>query len=223
MPSKSKDQFIFNSWDIHRLTSIKKDISGAGEGLRHGVEVLNKSGIVLITACWEAYIEDVCEECFDFFLQKCNEPNNFPVNARVAASQKLSSDSDKRKIWQLAGDGWKTVMKQNKENVIRKFTGNFNTPNPDNIDNLFEIVIGKKNISSIWKWKGMSVKQAKNKLRKYLEIRGSIVHRTRHTNKITSAMVENYLSFIERLVIITDNGLRNYTKKIINQYPWMET
>lgn len=58
MPSNSKSTFEINKADIEKLWEIHKEIGGEGRGRRRGVEVLNRSVIIFVTACWESYIED---------------------------------------------------------------------------------------------------------------------------------------------------------------------
>jgi len=48
--------------DINRLVKLHTRVGGDAPGRRFGLEVLNKSAIVLITAIWEAYCEDLASE-----------------------------------------------------------------------------------------------------------------------------------------------------------------
>ena len=50
-----------NMREVNRLLEIHWELTGGQPGRRHGVEVLNKSAIVLITACWESLVEDFKE------------------------------------------------------------------------------------------------------------------------------------------------------------------
>lgn len=51
--------FIDNVSDLTELFKLHVKQTGKGPGRRRGVEVLNRSAIVLTTACWEAFVEDV--------------------------------------------------------------------------------------------------------------------------------------------------------------------
>jgi hypothetical protein len=62
MPSKSRIHFDENCEDVERLLTIHQDLAGNTPGRKYGVEVLNKSAIVLICAYWEAYNEDILHE-----------------------------------------------------------------------------------------------------------------------------------------------------------------
>jgi hypothetical protein len=60
--SSSRKAFLKNRRDVERLWEIHEEVAGAGRGRKHGVEVLNRSTLVLIAACWEAYVEDLVIE-----------------------------------------------------------------------------------------------------------------------------------------------------------------
>ena len=70
--------FRENMKDVNRLMEIHKELTGDDAGRRHGVEVLNKSAVVLITACWEAFVEDVATLGFDFLLSETDSHDNIP-------------------------------------------------------------------------------------------------------------------------------------------------
>jgi len=215
-----KIKFVQNTFDLERLFAIHIDVSGEGAGRRHGVEVLNKSAIVLITACLEAYIEDVVKEAFEFLTKNCDDPNNIPNKVKASALEPLKSSNDPTKIWEIAGIGWKKILKNNKNRFIKKFIGHFNTPNPENIDELIHNVLGLRNTSSKWRWQGMSKESSKKKLVEYIKIRGAIAHRTKHMRSVTKSMAEDYLQFVERIVNITDDLIREHVHSITNGFRW---
>ena len=66
----------------------------------------------------------------------------------------------------------------------------------------------------------MSKKASHDKLVEYIEIRGAIAHRTKHIKNVTKSMAENYLQFVERIVNISEECLREHIKNITNEYPW---
>ena len=220
MPSKAKINFVKNTFDLERLFAIHANVSGQGEGRKHGVEVLNKSAIVLITACLEAYIEDVVKEALIFLIKKCNDPDRIPNRVKNSALDPLRNSNDPMRVWEIAGSGWKKVLTDNKDRCIKKFIGQFNTPNPDNIDELIHNVLGFRKISSKWKWRGISKESSRNKLISYIEIRGAIAHRTKHMKNVTKAMAEDYLQFVERIVNIADNCLQEHIKNLTDELPW---
>jgi hypothetical protein len=59
MSSRSSINFHDNKKDIELLWHIHAELPGAGKKRRYKADVLNRSAIILISACWEAYVEDV--------------------------------------------------------------------------------------------------------------------------------------------------------------------
>jgi hypothetical protein len=62
MPSEAQKSLDANLKEIERLLALHTMVGGKTKGRRYGLEVLNKSAIVLITAYWEAYCEDIAAE-----------------------------------------------------------------------------------------------------------------------------------------------------------------
>lgn len=220
MPSQAKIKFVKNTFDVHRLFTIHTDISGVGAGRRHQLEVLNKSAIVLITACWEAYVEDVAQEGFEFLIKNCDDPSKIPNRVKTSALDPLKNANDPTALWQIAGSGWKKVLKSHKDRCLKKFLGHFHSPSPENVKELFHDLLGIRNISSNWRWRGMSRRASHDNLVKYIDIRGAIAHRTKHAESVTKTMAEGYLQFVERIVNITDDCIREHAKSVTNDYPW---
>lgn len=62
MVSLARKRFDENCGDVTRLLEIHGQIAGDAPGRKYRLEVLNKSAVVLITAFWEAYCEDIAAE-----------------------------------------------------------------------------------------------------------------------------------------------------------------
>lgn len=214
--SKACMIFVRNSYSIHRLFTIHGEISGDKRGRRYNIDVLNRSAVIFTTAYWEAYVEDVCQELSSFLLSNCEDYKDYPQKGRLAATKELFKNKDERNVWNLAGEGWKKVV----EDYVKKFLERFHTPKPDNVDKLFKKLLNIASLTSSWKWRGMSSVKAKSKLEELIDIRNAIAHGRRTPKSVTKQNAEMYLNLVETLVQKTDKCLRNYTKKIINKYPW---
>lgn len=211
-----------NMDDADRLLKIHEDVTGDARGRRYGVEVLNKSAVVLITACWEAFVEDLADEAYGFLLANATSATDIPARVRSLASKPLRESVDMTQVWQLAGDGWKTVLQTHKTALLDRYTGTFNTPKPDNVDALFEGLINLKSLSSQWYWRGMSSDRARASLIAYVEDRGAIAHRTRTSSSITKAYVRGYRDFAFRLAVRTTNTVCTHLQSLVNGNPWPE-
>jgi len=200
--------FLENMAEVRRLLQIHGQLGGPGPGRRWGTEVLNKSAVVLLIACWEAYLEDVASLAFDAALNCCQEPRRFPKEVIKRVGESLRDAKDERVIWNLAGSGWKDVLSNYKTKTIEKF----HNPNSNSVDDFFHRVLGMKGISKCWHWAGMSLDRAKAKLDVIVNVRGSIAHRVRHSTPVRLATVKNYQGHVRRLVRKTDLEIRKSLK-----------
>ncbi len=214
------DSLKKNLEEIQRILEIHSLISGSGRGYKHNVQVLNKSAIVLLLACWEAYVEDLAKNSFQYMLSKTKEPTVFPDHVLAIAGKEIKKSNND--IWKLANSGWKSIMEAHKESILEKYIvrGSFNTPNPKNIDSLFSNLIGYTSISSKWYWKGMSFDRSKEKLNELIELRGNIAHRVVASKKVTKAYVMETREFTLRLAIISNNRITSYLEEKIGKKPW---
>jgi len=81
------ENMISNVSEVDRLVAIHNELTGGGPGRRFDVAILNKSGIVLLVACWEAYVEDLAADALDFMIQNAEDHTAFPTTVleRVAS------------------------------------------------------------------------------------------------------------------------------------------
>lgn len=92
MPSRAATTFALRTGDIDRLLRIHADIAGRSAGRKYGVEVLNRSAIVLLTAMWEGYIEDVSAEALTHLVDNTSDPATLPLGLRQGVARELKAD-----------------------------------------------------------------------------------------------------------------------------------
>lgn len=205
MPLDHIEKLKENISEVERLLEIHKGLAGSTPGRKYKVEVLNKSGIVLLVACWEALVEDLAETAFEAILNNAPDHTAFSFDVLCLASRGLKESNDNKEVWKLAGDGWKGVLSHHKEAVLKQYIGKLNTPKPKQVDALFHSLLGIPVVSSHWKWKGMSADQATKALESLIELRGSIAHRVKGSQPVTKASVLKAMQLIYRLSVITSN------------------
>lgn len=214
--SKARDKLDEHKGDIERLRVIHEEVVGAGPGRKHDVEVLNRATIVLITACWEAYVEDVCIEGYEHLLKHAKDAEGIPAKMRVRASGALRAAKDERLVWALADNGWRTVLREHWRSEVAAL----NTPKAANLEDLFHHVLGLKDLASHWSWQGMSASKAARKLDKYVTVRGDIAHRVRHDDAVHKSWTADYLGHILHLADKTDDAVRRHVKSLVGSAPW---
>ncbi len=220
MSSIAKQNFDQNKQDVASLWAIHQEIAGAGPGRKRDVEVINRSAMIFITACWESYIEDVAKESFEFILQHMTGAQSVPAKLKAFVAAPYLEQKDPRKVWELADSGWKTILIGRKNEILNEWLGHFNTPKTAQIDQLFEELLGLKRLSNCWHWQRVNNEAAKKKLDDYVTIRGNIAHRIRHSGAVYKNWGIGYLRHTEGLVHCTDQKMREYVNGLVGTYPW---
>jgi len=197
---------IANMRQVIRLLQIHSQVTKPGPGRKHDVDVLHKSAIVLIVACWEAFVEDLAEEALSVLIQHATRHSVFPDDVL----ERVASKCGGKKAWDLAGDGWRTVMRDHYLEVLAKTTGKLNTPKTEQVNELFDKVLGLKKVSSGWKWPGASAAQAARRLDALVTLRGSIAHRVEATAQVRKKTVNDARKLVVRLAVTTHNQVNDW-------------
>lgn len=210
------NDFNKNLTDIKLLLTLNSKEIRSKHGGPQKIEILNKSAIVLATTCWEAFIEDLASNAMEFMLKHAVDPRILPTSVLVSASNQLIKDKDERRVWDLAGDGWKAVLKAYCDSTLSCL----NTPSHKNIDRLFENLIGLKQLSKSWKWKGVTNDRALTRLDRLISTRGDIAHRLNHDNYITKQDVLDAMKLVLNISVVSSNTVRSHLLKAVGSEPW---
>ena len=212
--------FIENMDEVGNLVALHERHTGTAAGRRFGVEILNKSGIVLLTACWEAFIEDTASTAFEYVLKKTADPSKLPSSVPKRVAKAVRDDKHELRPWDLAGDGWRKVLAEYKDKMLHSQVRFFNTPKAGNIDALFEDLLGLPRISDVWHWHKMTAAKARDRLADYIELRGDIAHRVKTSKSVHKQSVTNYGDFVGRLAAATANATSEHVRSLVGSYPW---
>ena len=206
---------------ILRLIDIHAQIAGAGVGYKANVEVLNKSAVVLLVACWEAFVEDLATAAFDFMIAYAPSPNSFPPRVLALSTESLRTADDGREVWKLAGEGWRQVLKNHQQAINAQFVGKLNPPRPRQVDEIFDRMLGLKGLSSKWNWKGMPNHKAIARLDRLVTLRGEIAHRVGTSRGVHKEFVVQHAEFISRICAISSNRVREHIQMHFHKTPWV--
>lgn len=220
MPSKAKASFDQNKKDVDELWRIHEEVSGAGAGRKHGVDVINRSAIVFITACWESFVEDLATEAFEFMLANSPTAEKIPGKVKDLATKPFFEQQNTQKIWEIADSGWRKVLQTHQDTTLKEWLGTFHTPKSPNIKTLYKELLGLNDISQSWHWHGMSVENAATKLDSYVTIRGNIAHRTEHDETVYKDWITDYLGHVERLVEKSEVAVHTHLQAITGKSAW---
>ena len=148
MPSKARKSLDANLKDIGQLLALHQLVGGKGQGRRYGLEVLNKSAIVLITAYWEAYCEDIAAEALAHIVANSKSSAVLPNELKKQLAKELKDAAHELEIWKIADHGWKKHLSERLDKLKERRNWDFNTPKTDLTDKLFLHAIGVTKISS---------------------------------------------------------------------------
>ncbi len=210
-------QLLENLTEVQQLLVIHGKVAGKGRGRKYDVEVLNKSAIVLVVACWEAFVEDLAESALRALIDE-HAPDHTVFPTEVL--ERVGSKHGGINAWKLAGDGWKDALRSNLKEVLAKTTGTLNTPRAGQVDELFLKTLGMKTLSSSWKWNARTVADSVSALDKLITVRGSIAHRVKHSKPVLKRDVTAAIELVSRLAAKSSNSVREFVHKQTGTHPW---
>ncbi|MHC9012566.1 HEPN domain-containing protein [Stenotrophomonas rhizophila] len=202
-------RFFDNLGDVRLLMEAHGQIAGAGRGRKRDVEVLNKSAIVFLVACWEVYVEDVIESALTLLMTTAPDHTVFPDGLLT----RIGNKSQGANAWRLAGDGWRVVLKENLNEVLATTIGGLNTPKSGNLDDLYRKAIGMEKLSQSWFWRGRNNAKAVADLDALISLRGDIAHRVKLETPVRKSHVTDGSTLVLRLAVLTHNGVGQYMQK----------
>ncbi len=120
MPSAARRSFDLNVRDIERLLDLHKQEGGKGRGRRYGLEVLNKSAIVLITSFWEAYCEDIAAEALAHIVRYTKSADTLPKELKKQLAKEIKNADHELEVWAIADDGWRSYLRNRLDTLQEK-------------------------------------------------------------------------------------------------------
>ncbi len=195
--SEAKIAFEAALADVQNLQAFHETVGGTGPGKRpYNLTSLNKSGVVLLCATWEIYVETVVIECTQLHLQKIAVPDLLLKPLSKLVTEFLKREKDDRAWHQVADQGWKLIVKS----AVVERVGSLNTPKVAQVSGLFSDLLGVNAITDDWAWHKSSSSTAKTRLDEFVTLRGSIAHGEKQSANVTKATVTSAQDLITRLV-----------------------
>lgn len=220
MASRARQSMDDNLADVDRLIELHTAAGGNAKGRRYGLEVLNKSAIILITSYWEAYCEDVASEGTVHMVTHLKEAEKLPKEIRKIIATELKADKNELAVWWLSDNGWRKVLSDRMQNLTGERNRKLNTPKSSQIDELFRAAVGIERITDAWHWNRTTADAARTKLDKYIGLRGEIAHRGRPDTAVRKNQVVDYLSLIKKLAAKTGGKVNRHVKKVTGKPLW---
>ena len=213
MGTRARTQFEENKKDINNLLLFHSEKGGKGPGRREKrLEVLHKSSIVLTTAIWEAFCEDLAEEAIGHIVKHTDDASKLSKDIRKRVAKEVKDDPNDLAVWSLAGNGWKKHLRDRFDSMREERNRKLNTPKSGPIDELFEKSLGLPGLSSSWYWPGMTAQRARKKLDRFVSLRGEIAHRGAASETCKKGQVEAYLNHVSRIVEKSDECVAEFVR-----------
>jgi len=199
MPSTSFLKFETNMLtDVDRIISSHKQLNHDGRG-RRGLGHITRSGVLMLCAAWELYIEEVMLEGVTYFSGKLDNPKDLPKSVQKELSIHVKDSKHELKPLELAGEGWKSLYRNHANDVLK----GLNTPKSGNLDPLFKRFLGVEELSNCWS-------RGKEVVNNFVSTRGDIAHTGRQAQYITINNLKTYKTQIKSIALDVDNMLAEY-------------
>ncbi|MFE5775121.1 HEPN domain-containing protein [Brachybacterium sp. NPDC056505] len=199
--------FQQNSRDVDRLMEFHRNEGGSKKGRRWRLEVLNKSAIVLLCAAWEAYCEDVVGAVVAHYVDHAPVATKLPHALKEKITGELTAKGETYRVWELAGDGWRDLLRSRLADLKTKRDRDLNTPKADRLRVFFRHSVGCDDITKHWSWRRTTPAAATERLDAFVELRGSIAHRAEGTASVTKRDVMTTKRLVRDLVNATDAAM----------------
>ncbi|HQU81656.1 MAG TPA: HEPN domain-containing protein [Pyrinomonadaceae bacterium] len=213
MPSKSFANFLIHLDDVTKLTEAHNLFSRGTRG-RKQLGYITRSGIVMLSAAWERYNEDLLLECIKFIAHNISDATVLPEDIRRTLSHRIKNDKHELKPIELTGNGWKKVwFDYAQEKVL-----NLHNPKSVELDKLFKEYLGldNPNYSKLW------LKNSVLKVDKFIETRGAVAHRGRDIDYVRFNFLQQQIELIRLNTIQIDSEIANYLQNLtkVAHTPW---
>ena len=178
-------------------------------------EVLHKSAIVLLTACWEAYIENSLTEAIRAIASSLKDPLDLPEDLRrsiaLTKSAKLSvSSKNELYPWYFVGDRWRSLLLEFSKLKISEL----NTPDSSSVREAMKSLLEIPDLTESWGRQGNAAKDAADQLDEYLIDRHMIAHGAILGKKFTKSYVTDYLAFLDITIGKTEESVANRLREL---------
>jgi hypothetical protein len=192
--------------DVDRLMEIHTELGGPDRGYRAGLEPLNRSAVVLLTAVWEGFVEDAAAQALERLVGAAKTPDKLPLLLRTTVAKEIKDDPHNLASWKLAGNRWQPYLRGRLDDYAKARARGLITPDSTRVEALFKHAVGLEHITDAWRWQSMTQARAKDKLDEMIRRRGDIAHggEPAGPSKVQRAEVRRHKDHVVHLVDATE-------------------
>ena len=206
MPSQARLNFENNLLkDVHELLDIHKQKHKGKRGKPKSV--YTRSGVFLLCAAWELYVEDAALAILEHVLSRSSHPDKLPkrVQETVAAAVR-----EREEIFalQMAGDGWKSFCRK----IVEERVSALNSPTAPKVGAIYKECLGIE--------VGPILGPETKRLKEFVAKRGAIAHQGVKAGFVGIGDLESDYKYICNLVEKFDNALVDIVRDSSGARPW---
>ena len=215
MPVTPRARFDRGLSDVDRLMEIHTELGGTERGQRVGLEPLNRSAVVLLTAVWEGFVEDAAAQALERLVRVASGPDELPLRLRSTVANEIKEDPHNFAAWKLAGDGWRSYVRSRLAGYADARARGLNTPDSTRVEDLYDQTLGLEHVTEAWRWQRMTPKRAREKLDAMIRRRGDIAHGGKPAGPATvqKAEVRRFREHILHLVDTTGARIESFLRE----------
>lgn len=202
--------------DFYAVHQLVKDMPA----IRRKLDILNKGTIVLLSAIWEGFCEDLTAEALLLLVDGAPDAAALPIPLQRIVARELKQSPHELAVWRLAGDGRRNVLHTRLSYLQHERNRRLNTPTSTNIDGFFKQALGIDEMSSNWATTQASAKENASKLDTFIELRNAIAHRGLGDAVVSKTTVKNFNNHLQRLATLTESAVEQLVEHSIGHHPW---
>ena len=200
--------------DIERLIEFHEKETGSARGRRQpDIQVVSRSAVVLICAYWEAFCEDLAAEALRHLADKASDGDALPKELKKTLKRVLMDEKHELAIWRLAGDGWRTVLRERADLLVDDDDRSLNTPKHKQVKDFFKENVGITNITTSWKWHKNTAERTTKRLDEFVTLRGAIAHRGSPQGGVLKKHATDGMDLVRRLARLSAKAVSDHLEK----------
>lgn len=213
MPSAARRRFKSKLLrDVEKLIETHGELNPAGRG-RRNLGHITRSGVVMLCASWELYVETVIIEGLEFVIEGLDDPAGLPNKIKGKLAQAAKASKHEFGVLNLCSTGWKKVLLDAaKQDVLR-----LNTPKFGQVSELIGDWLGADPDALLASWR-----LDREDLNSFVSLRGEIAHNGADARYVRRDELLRLVEEIDWYSVDTDNFLCDHVRSISlrRRRPW---
>jgi len=186
--------------DVDRIIKSHTVLNHEGGG-RRGLGHITRSGVLMLCAAWELYVEQLLSASAGVLADRAAVPGDLPLPVQKQIAKVVRDSKHELKPLELAGDGWMMIYR----NYVGVTVGNLHTPKSTNLDPLFKRLVGFERVSNSWSVGAPAIDS-------FVKARCEIAHRGRDAAYVRIWSLKQYREQVISAVLDTDNAMADFIR-----------